>query len=162
MKAVDLTGHRFGILTAIKVSRIRAKKRLWLCRCACGNEAEVRTDDLRSGKQVSCGCHKDAQTAARNKANAKHGMTHTGVYRSWFAMRDRCEDPQSPSWQWYGAKGVKVCDRWQDFLAFYEDMGHRPEGHTLDRIDPTGNYEPGNCRWATPKEQRANQRDTTV
>ena len=89
---------------------------------------------------------------------ATHGMTHTGVYRSWFAMRDRCEDPKAVSYKWYGGRGIKVCDAWQDFLTFYRDMGDRPDGMTLDRINPDGNYEPGNCRWATAKEQAANKR----
>ena len=160
MRAIDLTGERFGKLTAVRHAMSINKKRVWECNCECGERSFVRTDDLRSGRQVSCGCYKDANTAERNRANAKHGMTNTGVYRSWFAMRDRCYDPKSPSWKWYGERGIAVCDRWQEFENFFADMGHRPEGKTIDRINPAGNYDPGNCRWATPKEQRNNQRKT--
>lgn len=159
-RAIEMEGRKFGRLTVKALLGSVNKRRMYACLCDCGTETKVRGTDLRRGGQVSCGCVASANTAARNKANAKHGMTHTGVYRSWFAMRDRCEDPKSPSWRWYGAKGIKVCERWREFLPFFEDMGHRPDGHTLDRIDPSGDYEPSNCRWATPLEQTKNRRMT--
>lgn len=158
IKIVPMVGRRFGSMVVTAFLGTVNKRRMFECACDCGSKTSVRGPDLRRGAQVSCGCHKSALTAERNKKNATHGMTHTGVYNSWFAMRDRCEKPTSPSWQWYGAKGVRVCDQWQDFKTFFADMGHRPEGCTLDRINPAGNYEPGNCRWATYKEQAANKR----
>lgn len=85
------------------------------------------------------------------------GYSSTPAYLSWTCMRKRCTDPRDPSWANYGGRGVNVCERWQDFAAFLADMGPRPDGHTLDRIDPDGNYEPGNCRWATMLEQRHNR-----
>lgn len=88
-----------------------------------------------------------------------HGMSHTPTYRSWRAMRSRCEDPSRVNYPKYGGRGVRVCDRWKIFANFFEDMGVRPVGTTLDRYpNNDGNYEPGNCRWATPHEQRINQR----
>jgi hypothetical protein len=157
-RAMDLTGHKYNKLTVLRQMPNRGERRCWLCRCDCGTEKSLTASDLRSGRVVSCGCHKRAQMAQRNRDGATHGMTHTGVYRSWFAMRDRCENPKSPSWQWYGGRGVRVCDRWQAFERFFEDIGHRPAGKTLDRLNPFGDYEPTNCRWATPKEQAANKR----
>lgn len=157
-----MLGRTFNQLTVSEELAPIKNHRVFSCRCACGAIIKARGNDLRSGQHKSCGCLRNSIVIKRNKRLAKHNMTHTGVYRSWFAMRDRCEDLKSSSWQWYGAKGVRVCERWQDFKLFFEDMGDRPDGKTLDRIDPAKNYEPGNCRWATPKEQRANQRDKTI
>jgi hypothetical protein len=97
----------------------------------------------------------------KREASTKHGLSKTPTWWSWSGMRARCMDPGHRDWSRYGGRGIVICDRWRDFAAFYADMGPRPEGKTLDRIDSTGNYEPGNCRWATPLEQRLNQQRTT-
>lgn len=85
-----------------------------------------------------------------------HGLSYSPDYRSWVGMKQRCENPKNPRWASYGERGIKVCGRWQDFSNFHADMGPRPEGTTLDRINNDGDYEPGNCRWATKKEQYSN------
>jgi hypothetical protein len=93
--------------------------------------------------------------------NEHHGMSNTPEYRTWVAMNRRCSDPHNVGFKHYGGRGIAVCDRWRDsFISFYTDMGARPDGMSLDRIDVNGNYEPDNCRWASPKQQGLNRRNT--
>lgn len=159
-------GSRFSRLTVIAPAE---HPRFWMCRCECGTEKAIRQEYLTRGTTKSCGClhaeHKStgSPTHGHTKRDQKHPL-----YQIWSGMRQRCQNPNSPSYERYGGRGIKVCDEWEDFVTFITDVGERPpnpEGWlsqrsywSLDRIDNDGNYEPGNVRWATPSEQRNNQR----
>lgn len=127
----------------------------WLCRCECGREAHVVGSTLKNGSSKECGCSK---RRSDTRPKFRHGMTRTPTYESWQAMLRRCTQPKNVRYLQYGGRGIAVCDRWRVFDNFLTDMGVRPDGMTLDRIDPNGNYEPSNCRWATASTQRTNQR----
>jgi hypothetical protein len=154
----NLKGQRFGRLTVLEFAGLVTgdKNTSWLCRCDCGRELTIRSAVLISGNTVSCGCY-------RLETKTKHGHTRTGEYtkewRAWYNMRARCLYPSSSRYKNYGARGIKVCDRWVDsFENFLEDVGFAPStAHTLGRIDNDGNYEPGNVKWQTEAEQVANK-----
>ena len=152
----DLTGRKFGRLTVIAVAERGSPSGVaWTCRCDCGNEKTARGYHLKRGSVRSCGC---LATEVNGKAALKHGLSTTPTYFSWRAMIQRCEDPRTPAFKYYGGRGIRVCAEWHDFPSFLRDMGHRPPGTTLDRINGSGHYEPGNCRWATWDVQCANRR----
>lgn len=161
----DLTGQRFGSLTVTaERGRISNGKAASVCICDCGNKALARPTDLKRGFITSCGCIKRKQARENSEKMVKHEATRNGsllwpTYRTWIAMIHRCTNPGIDAYRNYGAKGVTVCERWRDFKNFVQDMGQRPSLLlSIDRIDPYGNYEPGNCRWATDEQQRNNKR----
>jgi hypothetical protein len=157
---LDLTGQPFGRLTVSILIGNAGKRVMWSCRCSCGNVVNVSTSHLRSGHTQSCGCLKSEATSDRNRLTAKHGMYGSREWRSWKAMKDRCYLASHSKYRLYGGRGIRVCIRWMvSFENFFADMGPRPEGTTIDRFpNKDGNYEPGNCRWATASQQNANRR----
>lgn len=152
---VDLTGQKFGDWTVVGrgIPRGSAGRR-WLCRCICGAENEVRRVTLQAGKSKGCGCGAGKLIVERQTT---HNMSKTPEYRVWLAMRQRCSNPNTTKWHLYGGRGITVCERWdKSFQAWIDDMGPRPEGHSIERVDGDGNYEPGNCIWAPIKSQNRN------
>jgi hypothetical protein len=165
----DFTGTRFGRWTAKYLSDERkARRTMWFCACDCGTERLVLTCHLVSGKSVSCGCYKDEVGSARawkhGHGGKNNGSGMASEYRIWSLMKGRCSNPNLPEYKSYGGRGIQVCDRWKsDFRNFLDDMGPRPSRrHSIDRINNNANYEPGNCRWATQKEQANNTRRNVV
>lgn len=160
MSRIDRAGQRFGRLAVLGYHDTRNGRARWSCLCDCGAVAIVPGGDLKDGNTTSCGCYKGDWSRQRF---TRHGLSRTSIHRCWQSMKDRCENPNNQRYRDYGGRGIRVCDRWRDsFENFLSDMGPKltPQ-HSLDRWpNNDGHYEPGNCRWATPMEQRANRRDS--
>jgi hypothetical protein len=165
----NLLGQRFTRLTVIARGENSTRgKAQWICECVCGQRTEVTSSSLTSGSTRSCGCLHREGLRERNHKHG-HASTRSAEYRCWKGMRDRCNRPSHKDYALYGARGIKVCDRWRvgedgkhPFKCFLEDMGRRPSsGHSIDRIDTDSPYCPTNCRWATASEQMKNRRPFT-
>ena len=163
-KLIDITGCQFGRWTVIARALPQGKGReqaraRWLCKCSCGTERVLSGSSLRTEQTLSCGCLKAEKASERKN---EHGHDKRGkrspTYHSWSSMKTRCNNPNRSQWKDYGGAGISYCQEWDTFAKFLEDMGERPSGTSLDRINPYGNYEPSNCRWATPQEQNLNTR----
>ena len=162
MRLIDLTGQTFGRLTVLArfEKNDTTNKPQWIARCACGSKPAVYNGcHLRDGHTRSCGC---LAVEALVQRSSSHGKTHSVEYSIWSSMHTRCSNPKAISYRYYGALGIRVCERWSSFEFFYADMGPRPEGMTLDRIDSTKNYALENCRWASRKEQSRNRRTARI
>lgn len=151
-------GRKYGDLTVIEYAFIRCGHHYWVCECKCKNRKIVAGTTLNKGKVTSCGCVRGQEQMFK-----PHGMSKTAEYRAWHQMIQRCVNPNIEHYPIYGGRGIEVCERWRkSFIAFFEDMGVRPKGYSIDRIDTNGNYEPSNCRWADVTTQQSNKRNNTL
>lgn len=168
-KMENLLGRKFGWLTVREyIGRVGRRRHSWRCRCKCGNFTTCCSDNLKQGKVKSCGC---LRRLSAKEQSTKHGLSSSSEYWIYRTMKSRTLNPKDISYKRYGALGVRVCDRWiagdgkrTGFECFYKDMGPRPSsGHSLDRYpNGAGNYEPGNVRWATRKEQQNNMKSNKL
>lgn len=162
MQLIDITGQRFGQLTVL--GYLGAKK--WECQCECGGAAVCLGSNLKRGNSTSCGCRLNGVLRKRNET---HGLSRHPNYAIWCDMLGRCGNPNRKSFKNYGARGIEVCDRWRygeggmtGFECFLADVGSRPRGKSLDRVDNDRGYSPDNCRWASSAEQSRNRRNVRL
>lgn len=158
-RALDITGQRFGRLVALyHAHQQNTGEWRWQCECDCGQGTIVNVGSLRAGRIRSCGCLQRERAA---EASFKHGASGTPEHDAWISMLQRCNNPNNPNYKDYGGRGIKICERWLQFENFLADMGHRPSPDlSIDRINNDGNYESGNVKWSTRKEQANNTRRT--
>ena len=163
---LNLVGERYGRLIVIEeapsvmyAGQGNRRKRFWVCRCDCGNKVTIAHGDLRNGRTRSCKCLDNEVKSVRLKTVAtRHGGAYTPEYLTWKRIHNRCKNPNN---RYYGYAGIKVCERWNSYENFIADMGPKPTPkHSIDRLNFEGDYEPLNCRWATPEEQHKNRRCT--
>ena len=158
---VDLQGHKIGRWTVVERANNKGSQTHWRCVCECGEEKSVAGGNLRKGLSLSCGCFHHELLANRNE---KHGLSKERLYFVWKTINQRCKSPKSKSWENYGGRGIGICERWDSktengYLNFKNDMSpHQAKPFSVDRINNDGDYTPENCRWATPSQQRNNQR----
>lgn len=164
MRPLELTGSRFGRLVVLGISPGGfAGATEWECRCDCGKQIKTRGSRLKEGRVNSCGCLiSETAKESKNLFTESHGLSRSRTYSSWQNMKNRCRNPGANDFEHYGGRGIGYCERWEEFEHFYNDMGTRPVGTTLDRIEVDGDYELGNCRWANNETQSSNKRKTVL
>lgn len=155
-----LESEKFGRLKFISEAEKKGLSRMGLFLCDCGVQVTTYIANVRSGKKRSCGCLR--LDYLKNPVQKKHGLSQTPTYSSWVNMMYRCNSDNATGYENYGGRGICVCDRWHDFSNFLKDMGERPSGMSIDRIDTNGNYEPSNCKWSTRSEQSKNCRKDKI
>lgn len=163
----DLTGQKFGRLTVVHRGNSHRLpcgqvQTMWICMCDCGNLTTVNTGNLRTGKVVSCGCYNKEKS---HISYPKHGKSRDRIYGIWAGIKKRCNLSSNPSYQYYGGRGITICDEWNsNFTLFYEwAIAHGyQDGLSIDRINQDGNYEPNNCRWVSMKKQENNRRNNIL
>lgn len=161
---IDVSGERYGRLTAVRRIAPKNGKTFWLFRCDCGKDYEARLENVRHSHTRSCGCQK---TESIRQRSLRHGhqteRKESRTLKSYRHAKSRCENVNDPKFPLYGGRGIKMCKQWaEDFSTFLADMGECPLGRTLDRVDVDGHYEPRNCRWATPMQQARTRSDNVL
>ena len=160
-KCKDITGQKFGRLTAIKFSHKIRNVHYWLFKCDCGNQKVILRCSVKANETTSCGCY--LREFFENGGSSKtHGMSRTKIYHRWSGMKKRCLIQTAKDYKHYGGRGITICKKWLKFENFYEDMGDAPKGKTLERLDNNKGYYKKNCCWATWKEQANNRRKRRI
>ena len=162
MKEIVKVGNKYNRLTAIKFVEMRGTQQYWLFHCDCGKKKVICAGFAKRGKSKSCGCLQREVAKEIGKNIKIHGMHGTRTHRSWMAMKNRCLNKNAERYNYYGGRGITICKEWLKFENFYSDMGVRPQGKSIDRINNNGNYLKSNCKWSTPKEQANNRRRRNV
>ncbi len=155
----DITGIRYNRLVALRAGKRVIGGIMWEFQCDCGGKKYIRSNHVKSGRVKSCGCWNIEALVDRSTT---HGLAGSPTYRSWQHLKERCTNPSDINYHRYGGRGITFCERWNVFENFLEDMGEKPEGLQIDRIDNDGNYEPGNCRWVTGTENIRNASGTKL